>query len=330
MEKKKNLPRRKWIKLGLGFAAVGVAAPRNIFKSPGAQVNECKDTPTVELGPYPTMKYRNQADHDVDLTQVAGQNGTATGQIISVYGKVHDDNCSPVKGAIVEIWSANHYGKYHHEFDEGGQQDPYFQGWGQAITNEKGEYRFKTIFPGLYGHRTRHIHFIVSKRGHHELTTQLYFDGEERNKTDRVLNQLTHDEQMDLIRPLIKDVDQQKMEFNITIDRVPTDSVPGKVLAEYSGNYDLQFKETDFESFVNKTVGGPYEKIIMEISNEDNQIYMTLPFSPRSEILWSQKDAFTAWSFYHSTLKFNRNADGKVSELVLTWFGLDITGNKMS
>ncbi|MEP6950788.1 MAG: hypothetical protein ABI863_16000 [Ginsengibacter sp.] len=52
------------------------------------------------------MKYRTQADHDIDLTQVVGQNGTATGQITSVYVKIHDDTCFPVKGAIVEIWSA--------------------------------------------------------------------------------------------------------------------------------------------------------------------------------------------------------------------------------
>ena len=202
MEKNKGIPRRKWIKLGLGLAAASAAGPGFIISKTANDSNNCKDTPVQELGPYPTMKYRTQADHDIDLTQVSGQKGIATGQIISVYGKIHDDTCSPVKGAIVEIWSANHYGKYHHEFDEGGQQDPYFQGWGQAITNDKGEYRFKTILPGLYGHRARHIHFIVSKRGHHELTTQLYFDGEERNKTDGVINQLTHEEQMEIIRPL--------------------------------------------------------------------------------------------------------------------------------
>jgi protocatechuate 3,4-dioxygenase, beta subunit len=186
MEKNKNLPRRKWLKLGLGLAAAGVAGPAFIISKIQADSDDCKDTPVQELGPYPTMKYRTQADHDIDFTKVEGQSGVAIGQIISVYGKIYDDKCTPLKGAIVEIWSANHFGKYHHEFDEGGQQDPNSQGWGHAITNDNGEYRFKTILPGLYGRRTRHIHFIVSKRGHHELTTQLYFGGEERNKTDGV------------------------------------------------------------------------------------------------------------------------------------------------
>jgi protocatechuate 3,4-dioxygenase, beta subunit len=134
---------------------------------------------------------------------------------------------------------------------------------------------------------------------------------------------------MQLIRHLEKDGDVQKMEFNITLDRVMENTVPGKVLAEYSGNYELQYKGTQFEEFVNKTVGGPYDKIILSVENEGNQIYMTLPFSPKSEILWSKKDEFKAWAFYHSYLSFNRNAQGKITDLILTWYGLDIQGIKV-
>lgn len=87
---------------------------------------------------------------------MTGQSGTATGDIIVVEGKIFNTDCKPVAGAIVETWPTNHHGKYRHEFDDEGKSDPNFQGWAQAVTNAKGEYRFKTIIPGLYGRRTHH------------------------------------------------------------------------------------------------------------------------------------------------------------------------------
>lgn len=129
--------RRKFLEnIGLTVGAGILTSSFNILKQ-HTDTEECKDTPILDIGPYAVMQYRNQADHNIDLTQIKGIKGIATGQHIIVYGKVTDKDCNPLPSAVVEIWNANHYGRYRHEFDNKGEIDPYFQGWGQAITNEK-------------------------------------------------------------------------------------------------------------------------------------------------------------------------------------------------
>lgn len=118
------------MEVGLAVGTVGTS-----FTRADSGEKTCTVTPRQELGPFPTMKFRNQPDHDVDLTQYMGQPGPATGEVILVQGKILDTNCQPVAGAIVEIWQANHYGKYRHEYGDSGTSDPNFQGWGQAVTN---------------------------------------------------------------------------------------------------------------------------------------------------------------------------------------------------
>ncbi|MFQ5674852.1 MAG: hypothetical protein ACE5G1_03060 [bacterium] len=188
MSSSKKINRRELIKLGFGAAAglVGGKLLANERKD-----SNCQLTPKETAGPfYPT---KDQLDKDVDLTIVQGAGGRAEGDIIYVSGQVLDQDCQPVDGALVEIWQANKWGRYHHEADPNPARfDPNFQGWGQVITDENGDYSFKTIFPGAYPvssewTRTPHIHFKVSRRGYHELTTQMYFEGQDLNKTDRLI-----------------------------------------------------------------------------------------------------------------------------------------------
>ena len=42
----------------------------------------------------------------------------------------------------------------------------------------------RSIVPGVYVGRTRHIHVKVQPRGGRVLTTQLYFPGEPQNRSD--------------------------------------------------------------------------------------------------------------------------------------------------
>ncbi|CAN5544436.1 hypothetical protein BH10BAC5_BH10BAC5_08660 [soil metagenome] len=302
-------------KAGSGILGLG------LLSSLTGSSSDCRSTPIQELGPYPAMKFRNNSEHDVDLTHVNGSNTAASGEIITIFGKVTDENCNPVKSAIVEIWSADHYGKYHHEFDSQGIHDPNFQGWGQVFTNKDGQYSFKTIIPGQYASRTRHIHFKISRRGYHELVTQLYFEVEELNSTDGVLNILTHEEQMEVIRPITNDRDQSKVEFNIRIESVKKGELPEKVLKEYAGTYELEFKDTILDKFIQRVVGEKYDKLNLIIDHSASQIYMNLPYTPRTEIIWAQKDEFQAWSFYNSYFRFKRNSSGKIESLELHYGG---------
>jgi len=44
---------------------------------------------------------------------------------------------------------------------------------------------------------------------------------------------------------------------------------------------------------------------------------MTLPFAPRTEIIWSQKDEFQAWAFFRSSIRFVRDQSGAIASLEL-------------
>jgi len=118
------------------------------------------------------------------------------GELILLEGVVRGPDCAPVPGALVEIWQACHSGRYDHPADPNtAPLDPAFQYWGRVSTDPQGEYRFKTIVPGAYPAapgwiRPPHIHFRVSAAGFPPLVTQMYFEGQELNASDRILQQL--------------------------------------------------------------------------------------------------------------------------------------------
>lgn len=151
----------------------------------------CGLTPAQTEGPFYPVK--DQLDKDNDLTQVKGRSGKAKGQVVYVMGQVKDENCNPVQSVLVEIWQACASGRYNHAGDPNpAELDLNFQYWGRSISDEKGNYLFKTIVPGHYPAsntwiRPPHIHVKVGRRGFHELTTQMYFEGNPYNETDRIL-----------------------------------------------------------------------------------------------------------------------------------------------
>jgi protocatechuate 3,4-dioxygenase beta subunit len=57
------------------------------------------------------MKFRGQGIMILTLTKISGQNGIATEKLLIVQGKIHDTDCNPVEGAIVENMQANHFVK---------------------------------------------------------------------------------------------------------------------------------------------------------------------------------------------------------------------------
>jgi protocatechuate 3,4-dioxygenase beta subunit len=192
------LSRRRLFRLGVG-ALAGVTANRLFGRSLSPAL--CHTTPAQTSGPfYPTS---SPPDADVDLTFIEGHSERAAGTVIRVAGQVVDDECNPVPDAIVEIWQANKWGRYHHEADAQNPSpvDPHFQGWAKMTTGADGRYEFKTILPGSYPVddsgwvRPPHIHFRVARRGHHELITQMYFAGQELNEPDRILQSLSSEEQ---------------------------------------------------------------------------------------------------------------------------------------
>ncbi len=190
MSTPKKMTRRAMLQVGLGAAAG--AATGNLLAQPTGDTS-C-ETPAQTEGPF--YPKHEQADKDLDLTLIKGHAERADGEIIYVSGQVLDDHYKPVSGALVDVWQANKHGRYHHEDDPNpAPLDVNFQGWGQIKTDDQGHYSFKTIIPGAYPvdeewRRPPHVHFKVSKRGYHELTTQMYFAGHELNEKDQILLEL--------------------------------------------------------------------------------------------------------------------------------------------
>ncbi len=148
-------------------------------------------TPRQTAGPlYPEAL---PADSDMDLTLFGG--GKAQGDVIKVSGYVFSAKGHSLPGTVVELWQANAYGRYHHSVDDNPQtRDPHFQGFGAVAADGNGAYRFRTILPGLYSGRTRHIHFRLVREGKTTLVTQMYFPGETGNTRDELFRWLDTEE----------------------------------------------------------------------------------------------------------------------------------------
>lgn len=214
-----NLSRRNFLKTGLG--ALGTVAGTLATSSAFGRALKL-NTPVQPLGPFfpddgdPVHEIRESPDfslpisqaNDNDLTFIKGQKGKALGQVVNIKGKVlldKDGRMEPQSGALMILWNASASGRYNHRGDsrtpkfqhpETGtwlerNHDENFQYWGRCITDEEGNYSFKTIVPGFYPadiregwYRPPHLHFMISPPGLPPLVTQLYFRGDQIKNND--------------------------------------------------------------------------------------------------------------------------------------------------
>ena len=133
-----------------------------------------------------------------DLTRPG--KGEALGQRIIVAGRLLDEDGKPIPGSLVEVWQCNAAGRYLHDGDvHDAPIDPNFTGYGRALTDGQGEYRFLTIKPGAYpwrnthnAWRPAHIHFsLFGNAFATRLITQMYFPGDPLLATDPIFNSVS-------------------------------------------------------------------------------------------------------------------------------------------
>jgi protocatechuate 3,4-dioxygenase beta subunit len=162
-------PRRRL----LAAAAATAILPWLVTSSAGAA--ELASTPSQPEGPF--YPKRLPAERDADLLVFGGKR--ATGIPLNLSGLVRDQQGTPLRDALVEIWQCDASGRYHYVDDRGtAPPDENFQGYGQTVSDTEGRYRFRTIRPVPYPGRSPHIHFKVSHPGAVPLTTQLYVAGD--------------------------------------------------------------------------------------------------------------------------------------------------------
>ncbi|GGQ47524.1 carbohydrate-binding protein [Streptomyces mutabilis] len=127
-------------------------------------------TPDQTEGPY----FKPKSPLRTDLVTPG-----APGTRLTVSGYVFGRNCVPLAGVLLDFWQADDAGAY----DMAG-----YRFRGHQFTDATGAFTLRTIVPGLYPGRTRHLHVKAQAPGKPVLTTQLYFPGEPRNTTDALFD----------------------------------------------------------------------------------------------------------------------------------------------
>jgi protocatechuate 3,4-dioxygenase beta subunit len=143
-----------------------IAAWAALVAAPTALAQQCRRTPRDALGPF----YVKGAPAQVELC-ASGSGGT---QKLTVSGRVLGvQDCAPLASALVEVWQADSRGDY---TQVGARQDDAGCLLRASLkTDAEGRYTFRTVLPGEYPGRPRHIHYRVSAKGYATLVTQLYF-----------------------------------------------------------------------------------------------------------------------------------------------------------
>lgn len=142
-------------------------------------------TPSTAEGPfYPTSAMRTP-DIDNDLVKIAGLVEEAGGEVFTLHGTITGSDGQPLAGHRIEIWQCDTDGNYMHPRDRRSVNfDRAFQGFGHDITDEGGNYVFRTIKPTIYPGRAPHIHVKVFDGNRELLTTQIYIKDDPNNARD--------------------------------------------------------------------------------------------------------------------------------------------------
>jgi protocatechuate 3,4-dioxygenase beta subunit len=162
--------RRAVLRAGVFATGSLLGIDDSLAQAPLASTPECRDSDEVTLRQTEGPFFKPSSPERVELIE-AGM----PGQPIELVGFVLSRACQPLAGALLDFWQADHKGQY----DNSG-----FRLRGHQFSDAEGRYRLRSVVPGAYVGRTRHIHVKVQPRDGRLLTTQLYFPGEPKNRSD--------------------------------------------------------------------------------------------------------------------------------------------------
>jgi protocatechuate 3,4-dioxygenase beta subunit len=145
----------------------------------GQAVPACVVTPQETEGPYFVDEMLFRSDIRADPADDTVKEGTPMRLGLRV-SQVGGGACSPLVGAVVDVWHCDALGVY------SDVRDPSFNTVGKKFlrgaqtTDETGSVEFMTIYPGWYQGRAVHIHYKVrtdpQAASAYQFTSQLYFD----------------------------------------------------------------------------------------------------------------------------------------------------------
>ena len=163
-----KINRRKFIYKSFIGMIISSILPERLFSK---NLNECEQTTSDIQGPFflENIPFNNPMIPE-----------DYSGSKLYLSGKLKNLNCkSPISNGILDFWQADQNGNY----DEAG-----YSFRTKILTNNDGSYILETILPGKYlngsQYRPSHIHLKVQAENYDELTTQIYFDGDEDIQSD--------------------------------------------------------------------------------------------------------------------------------------------------
>jgi protocatechuate 3,4-dioxygenase beta subunit len=145
----------------------------------GDTSSSCVVRPELTEGPYYVDEELLRSDIRSDPSDGTIRPGALLALTFNV-SRAASNACSPLAGAIVDLWHCDALGVY------SDVSDPSFNTSGKKflrgyqVTGSDGVARFTTIYPGWYQGRAVHIHFKIrsaaSAASAYEFTSQLFFD----------------------------------------------------------------------------------------------------------------------------------------------------------
>lgn len=200
-----------------------------------ADINPKKDvmesSPQQTIGPYSTLGllYGDHEGRDNDMTSGGGK-----GEEIIIKGHLYAGDGKPLFNVIVELWQPNSEGVFNHPLYQNDPGfDPDFVGFGREVTDENGEFNFKTFKPGVAVNQEHpelslapNIIVMIHASGlDHPLFTRIYFEDEEND--DFIINQISEDQRESTVAKLVSDNEGEPKvyAFDIVMDGESDDLV---------------------------------------------------------------------------------------------------------
>ena len=140
---------------GAGLAAALRASPAVPQAASGACLTA---SPAFEEGPFFVEEKLLRSDIRSDPATGAVQQGALLTLSVTIQNQ-SGGACVPLAGAYVDIWQASAGGLYSDEAQETTVGQKYLRGY--QISDDSGNVRFTTVYPGWYSGRTVHIHFRI-------------------------------------------------------------------------------------------------------------------------------------------------------------------------
>lgn len=161
--------------LGSSRSSAGRSSPVGERRYP------CVVRPASTQGPFYVDEKLDRSDIRSDPADGTVQQGALLALTLNV-SSIGKGRCSPLEGAIVDIWHCDAGGVYSDAVDQSQNLDTTGKKFlrGYQVTDKDGLAKFTTIYPGWYPQRTPHIHYKIrspeSAKSPYEFVGQMYFD----------------------------------------------------------------------------------------------------------------------------------------------------------